>query len=48
MKCPKCGEKSDENNIENIHFRGTFESHYAYVCKKSGHIIGFSSNARPR
>jgi len=47
MKFPKCDEKLDENDIEDIHFRGMFEGHYAYVCKKHGHIIGFSSNAGP-
>ena len=48
MRCTKCGEKLDENDIEGIHFRGMFERHYAYLCKKCGHIIGFSSNAGPR
>jgi len=48
MKCTKCGEKLDENDIKDVQFRGTFERHYAYVCKKCGHIIGFSSNAGPR
>lgn len=36
MKCPKCDQVVDknENDIVDTQFRGTFERHYAYVCRK--------------
>ena len=48
MKCPKCDKELGKDDIEDMQFRGTFERHYAYMCKNCGYVIGFSSNAGPR
>ncbi|MEM3403361.1 MAG: hypothetical protein QXJ17_02240 [Nitrososphaeria archaeon] len=47
-KCPKCDQWLNINDILDVNFRGGFEKHYAYVCKKCGYIIGFSSNTGAR
>jgi predicted RNA-binding Zn-ribbon protein involved in translation (DUF1610 family) len=45
-KCPKCGETVTRRDIRVVQIRTTFwRPHYAYVCKKCEHIIGFGSNA---
>ena len=46
MKCPKCNNYLDKEDIEDIKFRGKIGEHYVYVCRKCRHIIGFSSMHR--
>ena len=44
-KCPHCGKLLGEDDIADYAFRGWRNVHYAYVCKRCGCIIGFSSMA---
>ena len=43
-KCPKCGNVLDGTfDIETRKIKGGTYSHFAFVCKKCGHIIGFAA-----
>ena len=45
-KCPECGEQVSRSDIRVVQIRTTFwRPHFAYVCRKCNHIIGFASNA---
>ncbi|UCH56633.1 MAG: hypothetical protein JSV18_04530 [Candidatus Bathyarchaeota archaeon] len=45
-KCPKCGQMVTKRDLSVVQIRTTFwRPHYAYVCRKCEHIIGFGSNA---
>lgn len=43
-KCPNCSNLLEKKDIEThkIHVGGVY-SHYAFVCKICGHIIGFAA-----
>lgn len=41
MKCPKCDKELQDDDIEDVHFRGGVVGHYVYICKKCDYIIGF-------
>lgn len=44
-KCLNCHETISEDDIEDIYFRGKITKHYAYVCRKCGHIISIGMGA---
>ena len=45
-KCPECGEMVSRRDIGVVQLRSTWwRPHFAYVCKRCDHIIGFGSNA---
>jgi hypothetical protein len=45
-KCPECNEQVSRRDIRVVQIRTTFwRPHFAYVCRKCEHIIGFASNA---
>jgi hypothetical protein len=45
-KCPICKAELDEDNIDEVHFKGTVVRHTAYRCIHCDTIIGFSSHNR--
>jgi uncharacterized protein with PIN domain len=45
-KCPECKIELDDEDIEDINFRGTVVRHTVYRCKHCKTIIGFSSHNR--
>ena len=42
-KCPKCDAMLDEDDVDQIKFKGVIGGHHAYRCKICDYIIGFSS-----
>ena len=45
-RCPQCGEMVTRRDIRVSQIRTTFWwPHFAYVCRKCEHVIGFASNA---
>jgi len=42
-KCPACEQHLSDRDVEEIQFKGTVGSHFAYRCSKCDTIVGFSS-----
>lgn len=42
-KCPKSDEVLEQDEIIEKRIRVRYNSHFAYVCKRCGYIMGFSS-----
>ena len=45
-KCPACGKPLEDTDVEEIHFRGAINRHFAYRCRLCDTVIGFSSHNR--
>jgi len=45
-KCLECEAELEDEDIEDIHFRGTVVRHIAYRCRHCDTLIGFSSHNR--